>query len=174
MIRRNVRYLPMNISLMKSPLLILVSLTLAILASCAPSRTPFSPSGPTTVGMPEKLSDREREFVPEIDSALRREGLVPVRHGKGDLQLDFTMSSGPFNIETYISLLEDEAVLFSTNGKSGGVPLIGRSSVAKKSFDEALAEFQSELTRVASNRGWSSSNHQGTRQNRITEELPVY
>jgi hypothetical protein len=160
---------------MKSPLIVLATVTFAVLASCAPSRTPFSPGGPTTVGMPEKLSDREREFVPEIDTALRREGLLPVRHGKGDLQLDFTMSSGPINIESYIALLEDEAVLFSANGKSGGVPLIGRSSVARKSFDEALAEFQSELTRVASNRGWSSTPAgRQSAPSSINDSLPVY
>ena len=166
----------MNICLMKSPLLTIATICLAILTSCAPSRTPFSPSGPTTVGMPEKLSEREREFVPDIDSALRREGLVPVRHGKGDLQLDFEMSSGPINIETNIALLENEAVLFSANGKSGGVPLVGRSNVARKSFDEALAEFQSGLTRVAGNRGWSgsSSAYQSTNPGSVGDELPVY
>ncbi len=161
---------------MKSPLLILATLTLAILASCAPSRTPFSPGGPTTVGMPEKLSDREREFVPEIDTALRREGLIPVKHGKGDLQLDFTMSSGPINIETTIALLEDEAVLFSANGKSGGVPLVGRSNVARKSFDEALTEFKSGLSRTAGNRGWSSGSSTSGSQTPAGsyDEFPVY
>lgn len=125
--------------------------------------------------MPEKLSERERTFVPEIDTALRREGLIPVRHGKGDLQLDFTMSSGPINIETYIALLEDEAVLFSANGRSGGVPLIGRSNVARKSFDAALTEFQSSLSRAASNRGWSSSSTSGSpTSDAMYDELPVY
>ncbi len=161
---------------MKSPLLILATLTLAILASCAPSRTPFSPGGPTTVGMPEKLSEREREFVPEIDTALRREGLIPVKHGKGDLQLDFKMSSGPINIETYIALLEEKAVLFSANGKSGGIPLIGRSNVARKSFDEALAEFQSGLSRVAGNRGWSSgsSGQKNSAAGTLDDALQIY
>lgn len=161
---------------MKSPLPILATFALAILASCAPSRTPFSPGGPTTVGMPEKLSDREREFIPEIDSALRREGLVPVRHGKGDLQLDFKMSSGPINIETYIALLEDEAVLFSADGKSGGVPMIGRDNVARKSFDEAFSGFQSGLSRTAKNRGWSGTST-GPADKPIGseyEDLPVY
>lgn len=161
---------------MKSHLSILATFVLAILASCAPSRTAFSPGGPTTVGMPEKLSDREREFIPEIDSALRREGLIPVRHGKGDLQLDFKISSGPINIETYIALLEDEAVLFSADGKSGGVPLIGRENVARKSFDEAFENFQSGLSRTAGNRGWSSaSSTSGSPTSDATyDELPVY
>lgn len=161
---------------MKSTFRILVTLFLVVLASCAPSRTPFSPSGPTTVGMPEKLSDRERTFIPEIDTALRREGLIPVRHGKGDLQLDFTMSSGPINIETYIALLEDEAVLFSANGRSGGVPLIGRENVARKSFDEALTEFQSGLSSAANNRGWSSSSSTSgsPTSDAMYDEFPVY
>ncbi len=157
---------------MKSPLLILATISLAIFASCAPSRTDFTPGGPTTVGMPEKLSERERLFIPEIDTALRREGLVPVRYGKGDLQLDFTISSGPINVETYIALLEDEAVFISANGKSGGVPLVGRENIARKSFDEAFAEFQSGLSRASKNRGWSttSSNLQGSTE----DPLPVY
>ncbi len=161
---------------MKSSFRILATFAIAILASCAPSRTPFSPGGPTTVGMPEKLSEREREFIPEIDTALRSEGLIPVKHGKGDLQLDFSMSSGPINIKTYIALLEDEAVLFSANGRSGGVPLIGRSNVARKSFDEALAEFQSGLSRAASNHSWSSSSssHQSPELGSMSDELPVY
>ncbi len=159
---------------MKTTLQILATLFLVVLASCAPSRTPFSPDGPTTVGMPEKLSDRERTFIPEIDTALRREGLIPVKHGKGDLQLDLTMSSGPINIETYIALIEDEAVLFSARGRSGGVPLIGRSNVARKSFDEALTEFQSGLSRTANNRGWSSSTSVSPTSDAMYDELPVY
>lgn len=161
---------------MKNLFQILATLSLMFLASCAPSRTPFSPGGPTTVGMPEKLSDRERTFVPDIDSALRREGLIPVRHGKGDLQLDFTISSGPINIETRIALLEDEAVLFAATGRSGGVPLIGRANVAQKSFDEAMAEFQSELSRTASNRGWSSSSSTSNipTSDATADQLPVY
>ncbi len=161
---------------MKSPLQILATLFLVVLASCAPSRTPFSPDSPTTVGMPEKLSDRERSFVPEIASALRSKGLIPVKHGKGDFQLDFTMSSGPINIQTYIALLEDEAVLFSANGRSGGVPLIGRENVARKSFDEAFAEFQSGLSSAASNRGWSSSSSspQNSAPSSLDDALQIY
>ena len=161
---------------MKSSLQLLAILSLALLASCAPSRTPFAPGGPITVGMPEKLSDRERTFIPQIASELRNEGLVPVKHGKGDLQLDFTMSSGPINIETRIALLEDEAVLFSATGKSGGVPMIGRANVAQKSFDEAFEQFQSELSRVAGNRGWSSSSGSSPApaSGSTNDELPVY
>jgi hypothetical protein len=107
--------------------------------------------------MPAELSDRERAFVPEIDATLRREGLVPVNSGKGDLQLDFSMAAGPINIDTRIALSEDGAVLFTGNGRAGGAPLIGRSDVARKSFDEAFAEFDSGLSRAAGNRGWSRS-----------------
>lgn len=128
-----------------------------ILVACAPTRTPFSPDGPTTVGMPEKLSDRERTYIPEIDNALRNQGLVPVKHGRGDFQLDFRMSSGPVNIDTRIAMLENGAELFVANGRAGGVPLIGRENVARKSFDQAYAEFQSGLSSVTSNPDYSSS-----------------
>jgi hypothetical protein len=163
---------------MKSPLAILATLSLAFLASCAPSRTPFSPGGPTTVGMPAELSDRERMFVTEIDAALRSEGLVPVKSGRGDLQLDFSMAAGPINIDTRIALSEDESVLFAGNGRAGGAPLIGRSDVARRSFDEAFAEFNSGLSRAAGNRGWSSSSSAPMENNFESDpqydQLPVY
>lgn len=128
-----------------------------VVASCAPSRTPFSPGGPTTVGMPAELSDRERTFIPEIDSALRSEGLVPVRNGKGDLQLDFSMAAGPINIDTRIALSEDGAVLVQGNGRAAGAPLIGRSGVAEKSFGKAFGEFSAGLGSTSVERGWSSA-----------------
>lgn len=140
---------------MKSINLIAAGLLFSFLVSCAPSRSPFSPGGPTTVGMPAELSDRERIFIPEIDSALRREGLVPVKNGKGDLQLDFSMAAGPINIDTTIALLEDDAVLFVGKGRAAGAPLIGRSSVAEKSFVRAFDEFDASLSRMARQRGWS-------------------
>lgn len=161
---------------MKPLCFFLAAICLSIFTSCAPSRTPFTPGGPTTVGMPEKLSDREREFVTEIDTALRREGLIPVKHGKGDLQLDFNMSSGPINIETSIALLEDEVTLFSADGKSGGIPLVGRENVARKSFEEAFAEFESRLARTAKNRGWSgrSSENLDSSHGSTEDKMPVY
>jgi len=107
--------------------------------------------------MPAELSERERLFIPQVDSAMRREGLVPVRNGKGDLQLDFSMSEGPININTRISLSEDEAVIITGNGRAAGAPLIGRSSVAEKSFSEAFGEFDANLSRYASSRGWGLS-----------------
>ena len=164
---------------MKSPVHILAALMIAYLASCAPNRTPFSPGGSTTVGMPAELSNRERAFVPELDSALRREGLVPVRNGKGDLQLDFSMAEGPINTTSLISLSEDDAVLITGNGRAAGAPLIGRSSVADKSFRRAFEEFDSNLARAATNRGWSSGAESAPQYNSYDssaayEEAPVY
>ncbi|MEY3393877.1 MAG: hypothetical protein RL346_113 [Verrucomicrobiota bacterium] len=159
---------------MKSLFHLLPSLLILILASCGTGRTDFAPGGPTTVGMPQKLSERERTFIPEIDAALRREGLVPVKYDKGDLQLDFTMSSGPIHIETSIALLEDKAVLLSATGKSGGLPMVGRDNVARKSFDEAFADFQSAISRVSKNRGWSgSASLRSPATGSVDESLPV-
>jgi hypothetical protein len=64
--------------------------------------------------MPEKLSDRERAFFPEIDAALRREGLMPVESGKGDLHLDFSMSSGP--TEVFGQKLDNQLLLLLHRG----------------------------------------------------------
>ncbi|QTN33423.1 hypothetical protein HZ994_14225 [Akkermansiaceae bacterium] len=136
------------------PLAAICSLSLC---SCFTSRTPFSPGGSTTVGMPEKLSERERGFVPEIDTALRREGLVPVRSGKGELQLDFTMSEGPVNTTTRIGLSEGEETILAAEGRAAGIPLIGRDGVARKSFDAAFSDFDAKLTTEAPRRGWSRS-----------------
>lgn len=151
------------------------ALVALLLGSCAANRTPFSPNGPTTVGMPAELSDRERTFVPEIDTALRREGLVPVRSGKGDLQLDFKMSEGPVNTTTDIALLEGEATLFSAHGRAAGIPLLGRDSVARKSFDEAYSDFDSRLSGEAPRRGWSSrTGEEATSYPSENFEAPVY
>ena len=142
---------------MKFQLLPLAAIGALILSSCAANRTPFSPGGPVTVGMPAELSERERSFVPDIDSALRREGLVPVRSDKGELQLDFTMSEGPVSTTTRIGLRQGEEILFTAQGRAAGIPLIGRDGVARKSFDEAFADFDSQLSREAPQRNWSSS-----------------
>ncbi len=152
---------------------------IALLASCAPNRTPFSPGGPTTVGMPAELSERERTFVPEIVNSLQREGLVPVRNQKGDLQLDFSMAEGPINTTTLITLSEDDAILITGNGRAAGAPLIGRSSVAEKSFNQAFNEFDSNLTNAARSRGWSSGGGTAAPYNSYDpsaayEEAPVY
>lgn len=135
----------------------LAALGSLLLCSCFASRTPFSPGGATTVGMPAKLSERERSFVPEIDTTLRREGLVPVRSEKGELQLDFTVSEGPVNTTTRISLRQGDETIFTAQGRAAGIPLIGRDGVARKSFDEAFTDFDAKLTSEAPRRGWSLS-----------------
>lgn len=151
----------------------IAALFILLLASCAVKRSPFLPSGPTTVGMPAELSERERLFVPEIDTALRRDGLVPVKNGNGDLQLDFKMTAGPIHIDTLIALRENQSVLVMGKGRAAGAPLIGRSSVAQKSFTRAFDEFDADLSRTASRRGWNTSNPNDSPAYR-EESLPVY
>lgn len=157
----------------------LAPLTAVLLASCAAKRTPFSPDGPPTVGMPSELSERERLFMPDIDSALRREGLLPVRNGRGDMQLRFKIAEGPINTDTDIALNEDDLTLAAGHGRAAGVPMIGRSSVAEKSFSAAFGEFSGSLSSVASQRGWNSSGSSYTDESSPApsysdEELPVY
>ena len=161
---------------MKSSLFLIGSILILMLASCIQSRTPFTPDGPVTVGMPKKLSDRERTFFPQIDTALRNEGLIPVRHGKGDLQLEFTMSSGPIRIRTSIALLENGSVLHSSTGRAGGVPFVNREEVARESFDEAFADFQTGLSNAVATRVPTSapSGSQGPTEIDPDYELPVY
>lgn len=160
---------------MNALLTLLSTVTMLFLASCA-SRSTFTPDGPTTVGMPAKLSDRERGFIAEIDSALRQQGLVPVKHGKGDLELDFRMSSGPIHISTRIALSEGKTVLLDAKGKAAGVPLVGRSDVAQKSFEEAFTEFQAGLSQAVSQRGASSPSPEPGSNTELPSDymLPVY
>lgn len=121
-------------------------------------RTAFTPeSGPPTVGMPAALNDRERLFVPDIEASLRDNGLLPVRHDAGDMELEFTMEAGPINTDTRIALLEGRRIIASGKGRASGIPLIGRSSVAEKSFTRAFEEFQGELSSARSRRGWDNS-----------------
>lgn len=156
----------------------LAAIASLLFCSCAARRTAFSPGGPTTVGMPSELSERERLYIPQVDSALRREGFVPVRNGKGDLQLDFSMAAGPINIDTRIALSEDKAVLITGNGRAAGLPLIGRSSVAEKSFNAAFSEFDANLSRAARSRGWNRSGGNDSSaypsSSFQAEALPVY
>lgn len=142
---------------MKTLIKVIATLSALLLTSCAAKRTPFSPDGPPTVGMPAELSDRERLFVADIDNALRREGLLPVANGRGDMQLDFNIAEGPINTDTSISLNEGRQILASGKARAAGAPMIGRQGVAGRSFDRAFAEFQGALSRVASGRGWNSA-----------------
>jgi hypothetical protein len=135
----------------------LAPLTALLLASCGANRTPYTPDVPPTIGMPAELSDRERLFMPEVDSALRREGLVPVADGRGDTQLEFKISEGPIHTDTVIKLIEGESLLAKGSGRAAGVPMVGRSDVAEKSFTAAFADFKNDLSGVAARRGWNRS-----------------
>lgn len=139
----------------------LAAASIAVLASCGTSRTSFTPdSGPPTVGMPAELSERERLFVREIDSTLRNQGYVPVRNGAGDLDLAFEMAEGPIRIDTTIELSERRRSIAKGYGRAAGAPLIGRSKVAEKSFNQAFEEFRSSLP-DASSSGRHSGSHGG-------------
>ena len=115
-------------------------------SSCGTSRSEFRPeSGPPTVGMPAELSERERGFAPELESVLRNRGYQPVRYGAGDLALDFKIAEGPINTDTEIGLNEGRRRVAEGKGRAAGAPLFGRRGVAEKSFQRALAEFESSL-----------------------------
>ncbi len=135
----------------------LAPLAAVFLASCGANRTPHSPDAPPTIGMPAELSGRERLFMPEVDSALRREGLVPVANGRGDTQLEFKISEGPMHTDTVIKLIEGESLLAKGSGRAAGVPMVGRSDTTEKSFTTAFADFKNDLSGVAARRGWNRS-----------------
>jgi hypothetical protein len=135
----------------------LIPLAALLLASCAANRTPYSPDGPPTIGMPAELSDRERQYMPEIDAAVRKEGMVPVANGRGDTQLEFRISEGPIHTDTVIKLIEGESLLARGDGRAAGVPMVGRSDVAEKSFTAAFADFKDDLSGVSARRGWNRS-----------------
>lgn len=125
--------------------LLALSAPLVFLISCA-GRTEFVPeSGPVTVGMPAELSERERTYVGEVDSALRNEGYQPVRYGAGELKLEFRISEGPINTDTTIQLREGRTVLAEGNGRGSGMPMFGRDKVAERSFQKAFGDFQAAL-----------------------------
>ena len=129
-----------------------MALALSI-SSCASSRSAFTPqSGPPTVGMPAELSERERSFVPEVESALQSRGYVPVRHGAGDMELTFEIAEGPINTDTNIALSEQGRLVAEGRGRAAGVPLIGRKGVAEKSFQRAFSVFEASLAGGASGR----------------------
>jgi hypothetical protein len=132
--------------------LLALATSLAFLAGCA-NRSEFIPDGSTTtVGMPAELSDRERNHVTELDAALRREGYLPVRHGAGELELEFRISEGPINTTTTIKLREGRKVLAEGQGRGAGMPMIGRDKIAERSYQEAIGEFESALPGAAAAR----------------------
>lgn len=86
--------------------------------------------------------------MPEVDSALRREGLVPVDYGRGDTQLEFKISKGPIHTDSVIKLIEGESLLAKGSGSS---------DASEKSFSAAFADFKNDLSGVAARRGWNRS-----------------
>lgn len=123
------------------------------ISSCGTSRSAFRPqSGPPTVGMPAELSERERSFVPEVESALHSRGYVPVRRGAGDMELAFEIAEGAINTDTKIALTEQGRLVAEGRGRAAGAPLIGRKGVAEKSFQRAFSEFQDSLSDGSSGR----------------------
>jgi len=132
--------------------LLVLSSPFAFLVSCA-GRTEFVPdSGPVTVGMPAELSDRERTYVDEVDTALRNEGYQPVRAGSGELRLDFRIAEGPINTDTTIQLRDGRTVLAEGFGRGSGMPMFGRDKVAERSFQKAFGDFQAALPGAAATR----------------------
>jgi hypothetical protein len=136
---------------------LVMSVPLAFLVSCA-GRTEFMPdSGPVTVGMPAELSDRERTYVGEVDTALRNEGYQPVRSGSGELRLDFRIAEGPINTDTTIQLCDGRTILAEGNGRGSGMPMFGRDKIAERSFQKAFGDFQAALPGAAAARSSGAS-----------------
>ena len=137
------------------PRIFVLAMALLLVGCAVNSRSPFAPkSGPPTVGMPASLSEREKLFVSEIEGALLAHGLLPVRHGAGDMELEFSISAGPVNTNTRIILQEGRRTIARGNGRAAGLPLIDRSQVAENSFARAFEGFQAELSTESSDRGW--------------------
>ncbi len=130
------------------------ALALAVsVSSCVTSRSAFRPqSGPPTVGMPAELSERERSFAHELESALRGRGYVPVRSGAGDMELSFEIAEGPINTDTRIELDEGGRRVAEGFARASGAPLVGRRGVAEKSFQRAFAQFEASLPGNSSGR----------------------
>jgi hypothetical protein len=134
---------------MKLPVILLAAVAL-LSPSCA-TRTAFTPErSQITVGMPAKLSDRERSYIPNVDGSLRSQGYLPVRHGTGDMRLDFGISEGPINTDTRIRLYEGRTVIAEGEGRAAGAPLIGRDKVAERSFNRAFGAFEASLPHSSS------------------------
>jgi hypothetical protein len=102
--------------------------------------------------MPAELSERERSFAPELESALRSRGYVPVRSGAGDMELAFEIAEGPINTDTRIELDEGGRRVAEGFARASGAPLIGRKGVAEKSFQRAFAQFEASLPGGSSGR----------------------
>ena len=111
--------------------------------------------------MPAELSERERLFVPDLETGLKNQGYLLVRHGAGDMQLDFQISEGPINIDTKIGLFEGNRVIAKGDGRAAGAPLIGRSKVAEKSFSRAYEQFQNSLPGTSPGQSERSTRHEG-------------
>lgn len=142
---------------MKSVTSLLAAAAIVSLPSCVTGRSDFTPeNSQTTVGMPAKLSDRERSFISTLDGSLRNEGYLPVRHGSGEMQLEFEIAEGPINTDTSIELHEGRRVVAKGFGRAAGAPMIGRAKVADKSFNRAFEEFQSSLPSGDSHGGFRS------------------
>lgn len=134
---------------MKLPVILLAAV--AILSSSCATRTAFTPErSQITVGMPAKLSDRERSYISSVDGSLRGQGYLPVRHGTGDMRLDFGISEGPINTDTSIRLIEGRTVIAEGEGRAAGAPLIGRDKVAERSFNRAFEAFEASLPHSSS------------------------
>jgi hypothetical protein len=123
----------------------------AVLSSSCATRTAFTPErSQITVGMPAKLSDRERSYISNVDGSLRGQGYLPVRHGAGEMRLDFEISEGPINTDTSIRLSEGKTVVAEGEGRAAGAPLIGRAKVAERSFHRAFEAFEASLPHASS------------------------
>ncbi len=130
---------------MRLPAILLAASAAVLLPSCA-TRTAFTPErSQVTVGMPAKLSDRERSYISSVDGSLRSQGYLPVRHGTGDMRLDFGISEGPINTDTSIRLSEGRTTIAEGEGRAAGAPLIGRDKVAERSFNRAFEAFEASL-----------------------------
>ncbi|MGJ8633551.1 MAG: hypothetical protein ACSHX7_06500 [Luteolibacter sp.] len=135
----------------------LAALCTILLASCVAPRTPYMADRSPTIGMPAKLSARERSFIPEVESALTDAGLVPLSYGRGEYQLEYSIEEGPINTDTRIAILESGSEIIAGQGRASGAPLIGRTGVAEKSFKKSFDQFTRDLSVLSRRRGWGKN-----------------
>ena len=95
--------------------------------------------------MPAELSERERQYVGEVEVCLRSAGMVPVYRGRGDRVLEFRILEGPVNVDTRLRLKEEGREIARGEGRGSGPPLIRREGVAEESFRAALQTFEAAL-----------------------------